>query len=195
MSGDVPKFSLLKFKTLIRDTRGPSHAVNEVLHTQEELDEYLASCQDKPKPKHPVAFPDERAVAVAWAQVARRIPRRDHRRRRDRRVRRRAASRAVRRAGPVRAATDGHVSAPRIRCALSGIVSFRQVPDSLGYCYTRSRRTRARKAPGERFLAVARNPPPTTLAVGEETPHPTTLAAGEETQLPTTLATGERPRK
>src|ERR1041384_79874 len=65
MNGDVPKFSLLKFKTLFRDTRGPSDAVHEVLHTQEELDAYLETCQDKPKPKHPVAFPEERAVAVA----------------------------------------------------------------------------------------------------------------------------------
>src|ERR1041384_5489724 len=62
---DVPKFSLLRFKTLLRDAQGPLAPVREVLHTQEELDEYLASRQGKPEPGQKVAFPEEKAVAVA----------------------------------------------------------------------------------------------------------------------------------
>jgi hypothetical protein len=137
MGGDIPKFSLLKFRTLIRDTRGPADGVNEVLHTQEELDEYLASCQGNQKPKHPVGFPEEKAVAVALGSrphggygveiIA-----------------------VVQETGgfvgvqhhvlyteqvPHGLATD-MVTFPqhviRVR-GLSGIVSFRQVPDSIGH--------------------------------------------------------------
>jgi hypothetical protein len=65
MDFNTPKFSLVKFRTLIRDARGPTQAVNEVLHTQEELDEYVDSFQDQHEPSHAVAFPEERAIAVA----------------------------------------------------------------------------------------------------------------------------------
>src|SRR6185369_11749232 len=65
MNGDVPRFRLLKFKTLIRNDRGPASAVTDVLHTQEELDEYLATCQDPSLTGPPVAYPEEVAIAVA----------------------------------------------------------------------------------------------------------------------------------
>lgn len=65
MSGDVVEFSQVKFRTLLRDTRGPTNATNEVLHTQEQLDGYVESCQDKQQPRHVVAFPEERVIAVA----------------------------------------------------------------------------------------------------------------------------------
>ena len=188
MSGDVPKFSLVRFKTLIRDTRGPTHPVHEVLHTQEELDEYLASCQDKPKLKHPVAFPDERAVAVALGS-------RPHGGYHVEIIA------VVQETGgfvgvqhhvlyveqvPHGLATD-MVTYPqhliRVR-GLGGVVSFRQVPDTIGH----SLHALVGAATGAGGPAV---PHPTTLAVGEEGTPPTTLATGEEGTHPTTLAVGE----
>jgi hypothetical protein len=65
MSGDVPTFRLIKFKTLLRDMRGPMDATNEVMDDQEELDTYVESCQGKERPSRAVAFPDERVIAVA----------------------------------------------------------------------------------------------------------------------------------
>jgi hypothetical protein len=205
MNGDVPKFSLVKFKTLIRDERGPAHPVSEVLHTQEELDEYIATTQDKQKPKHAVAFPEERAIAVALGT-------RPHGGYHVEIIA------VVQETGgfvgvqhhvlyveqvPHGPATDmmmypQHVV--RVR-GLGGIVSFRQVPDSIGHSLYAL--TGALLGGGSRVA-----PQPTTLAVGEETPPPptlaaekatlTTLALGEETpptaqygEQPTTLALGE----
>jgi hypothetical protein len=184
MNGDVPKFSLVKFKTLIRDTRGPTDAVNEVLHTQEELDAYIASTQDKQKPKHAVAFPEERAVAVALGS-------RPHGGYHCEIIA------VVQETGgfvgvqhhvlwveqvPHGLATDmitfpHHVIRAR---GLSGVVSFRQVPDWLGHSL-------------HALAGAITGPVPTTLAVGEEAGQaPTTLATGEEAGgEPTTLATGE----
>ncbi|HEX2686312.1 MAG TPA: hypothetical protein VHN14_06825 [Kofleriaceae bacterium] len=193
MNGDVPKFSLIKFKTLIRNLHGPAHATNEVLHTEEELDEYVASCQDKQKPTHAVRFPEERVIAVALG--------------------------AQRPGGPtveiigvvqetggfvgiqhhvlyVEQILHGHVQdrvtyphhVVRVR-GLSGVVSFRQVPDRIGHSL---------HALAGAITGAGQEPSSsTTLAVGEETPptahvgeHPTTLAWGEEGGL-TTLAVGE----
>src|ERR1043166_7635586 len=194
MVGDIPKFSLLKFRTLIRDTRGPSDGVNEVLHTQEELDEYLASCQDNPRLKHPVAFPEEKAVAVALGsrphggygveiiavgQGAGGFGGVQHHVRDTEQV-------------PHGIATD-MVTFPqhviRVR-GLSAIVSFRQVPDSIGHSL--SALVTAATGPGARSPANGNgNGHVTTFAVGEEGTPPTTLAVGEEGTPPTTLATGE----
>lgn len=194
MAGDIPKFSLLKFRTLIRDTRGPSEAVSEVLHAQDELDDYLASCQDKPGLKQPVAFPDEKAVAVALGSrpttgygveiIA-----------------------VVQETGgfvgvqhhvlyteqaPHGIAAD-HVTFPqhviRVR-GLGGIVSFRHVADSIGHSLAAL--TAAATGPGAAPPAGnGGNGHATTLAVGEEGAPPTTLATGEEGTAPTTLAAGE----
>ena len=195
MSGDVPKFSLVRFKTLIRDTRGPTHPVNEVLHTQEELDEYLASCQDKPKLKHPVAFPEERAVAVALGS-------RPHGGYHVEIIA------VVQETGgfvgvqhhvlyveqvPHGLATD-MVTFPqhliRVR-GLGGVVSFRQVPDTIGH----SLHALVGAATGAGGMQAM--PQPTTAATGEEETPPTTAATGEEQSATpggvrlTTLIAGE----
>src|ERR1043166_3225585 len=174
MVGDIPKFSLLKFRTLIRDTRGPSDGVNEVLHTQEELDEYLASCQDKPRLKHPVAFPEEKAVAgglgarphggygveiIAVVQETGGFVGVQHHVLYTEQV-------------PHGIATD-MVTFPqhviRLR-GLGGIVSFRQVPDTIGHSLA--------------ALVAAANAPeapaqPSTRAFGEEQ-QATSFVVGEE---------------
>jgi len=205
MTGDVPKFSLVKFKTLIRDTRGPADATNEVLHTQEELDEYVASCQDQQKPRHTVAFPEERAVAVA---LGARAPGGYHV----------EIIAIVQETGgfvgmqhhvlyveqvPHGPATETvtypqHVIRAR---GLGGIVSFRQVPDWIGHSLRAL--IGAITGPGHQApphpttLAVGEEDTVTTLAIGEEGQptapfgeHPTTLAVGEEANM-TTLALGE----
>ena len=195
MNGDVPRFSLLKFKTLFRDARGPSDAVHEVLHSQEELDAYLETCQDKPKPRHPVAFPDERAVAVAlgtrpqgadtveiiavvqetggFVGVQHHVLYVEHVPH-----------------GPAPDMITYPQHAIRVR-GLSGIVSFRQVPDTIGHSLRALTGAMIGHAGGAGSQA-------TTLATGEEGGGPTTLATGEETQAPvataqlmSTLATGE----
>ncbi len=56
MNGDVPRFGLLRFKTLIRDARGPANPVAELLHTQDELDAHLGACQDGSRPSHAGPF-------------------------------------------------------------------------------------------------------------------------------------------
>lgn len=186
MNGDVPKFSLLKFKTLIRNDQGPVEAVNEVLHTQEELDGYLDTCQDKSRPKHPVAFPEERAIAVALGM-------------------RPQAGHVVEIIAVVQE-TGGFVGIQhhvlyvehiphgpaadvityphhviRVR-GLGGIVSFRQVPDTIGHslrALTGQVGPMGMVAPLG-VTALAPGSQPTTLAVGEEGPIVTTLALGEE---------------
>lgn len=193
MNGDIPKFSLLRFKTVLRDARGPSSPINEVLHTQDELDDYLASCQDRPELKQPVAFPEEKAVAVAlgsrplggynaeiiavvqetggFVGVQHHVLYVEH--------------------VPQEVGTDvitfpQHVI--RLR-GLSNIVSFRQVPDSIGHSLAAL--TAAAVAPGAGAASLAGgNGHVTTLAVGEEGTPPTTLAVGEE-GAPTTKAVGE----
>jgi hypothetical protein len=196
MDGDVPKFSLVKFKTLIRDTRGPTDAVNEVLHTQEELDAYVASTQDKQKPKHAVAFPEERAVAVALGS-------RPHGGYHCEIIA------VVQETGgfvgvqhhvlyveqvPHGPATD-MVTFPqhviRVR-GLSGVVSFRQVPDWLGHSLHAFAGALTGQAPTTMATGEEAGGGPTTMATGEEAGQaPTTMATGEEGGGPTTLATGE----
>ncbi|HEX7839467.1 MAG TPA: hypothetical protein VF469_18445 [Kofleriaceae bacterium] len=187
----MPKFSLLKFKTLIRNDQGPAEAVNEVLHTQEDLDAYLDTCQDKSRPKHPVAFPEERAVAVGLG------------------MRRQAGY--VAEIIAVVQETGGFVGIQhhvlyvehvphgpsadvityphhviRVR-GLGGIVSFRQVPDTIGH----SLRALTGQVGPPGMAALASGSQPTTAATGEEGGGPTTMAVGEEAMAPTTLATGE----
>jgi hypothetical protein len=183
MNGDVPKFSLVKFRTLIRDTRGPTDPVNEVLHTQEELDAYIESTQDKQKPRHAVAFPEEKAVAVALGS-------RPHGGYNCEIIA------VVQETGgfvgvqhhvlwveqvPHGLATDmitfpHHVIRAR---GLSGVVSFRQVPDWLGHSL-------------HALAGAITGRAPTTLATGEEAGgEPTTLATGEEAGVATTRVVGE----
>jgi PrcB C-terminal len=65
MKVDAPKFSLVTFETLSCNAHGPAQMINEVLHTQEDLDEYAVNSQNREELELTVAFPEERVVAVA----------------------------------------------------------------------------------------------------------------------------------
>ena len=178
---------------LLQNTRGPAAAINEVLHTQDDLDEYLASCQSQEKPKHAVQFPEERAVAVALGvrptggyQVE--------------------IIAVVQETGgfvgvqnhvlyvekvPHGIANDmvtypQHVIRAR---GMSGIVTFREVPDGIGHSlHALTVAMNGATPPAAHGVGDAGHA--TTLTVGEET-HFTSFFVGEEGPPPTTQAVGE----
>ncbi len=192
-NGNVPHAKRVKFKTLVANDSGPARALEEVIDTREEYDDWITSCVAD-RDAFPADFDFETQMLVAvgagqrptggWKlqiigiaeivggfvgvqwQVLYRLQRAD---------------------GPVTNALTHPQHVVRTH-RFEGLITFRRVEEHA----MPTTQAVGEHGPTLTTLAVGEEgPQPTTLAVGEEGPQPTTLAIGEEGPQPTTLAIGE----